>query len=174
MYLEYKGEKRYIYVCEKNYFSKSFSLPLNAQELQYAILNFAQDHKITDLQHIGVEVHCPEAYSSNPDEKLILTYHKDKNKEEIEQSVKKRVEELKKEISKRTFTIQVKVGDKGQIFGGAHEKDIVAAINQKLNTHLEKQSVQIKQPIKAIGKHEVKIKLGQGIEAITNINIEAK
>lgn len=98
MYLEYKGEKRYIYVCEKDYFSKSFSLPLNAQELQYAILNFAQDHKITDLQHIGVEVHCPEAYSSNPDEKLILTYHKDKNKEEIEQSIKKRVEELKKEI----------------------------------------------------------------------------
>ena len=85
-----------------------------------------------------------------------------------------KVLELKKDLEKRTFTVSVKVGDKGQIFGGAHEKDIISAINTKLNTELEKQSVNIEHPIKAIGQHKVKIKLGHGQEAITTINIEAK
>lgn len=85
-----------------------------------------------------------------------------------------KMNELKRELEKRTFTVAVKVGDKGQIFGGAHEKDIIAAINAKLNTTLEKQNVHIEHPIKSIGQHKVKIKLGHGQEAITTINIEPK
>lgn len=83
-----------------------------------------------------------------------------------------KIEELKRELAKRTFTVHVKVGDKGQIFGGAHEKDIVTAINSKMNTTFDKHSVHIKQPLKTIGKHTVTIKLGQGLEAQTNISIE--
>ncbi len=83
-----------------------------------------------------------------------------------------KIEEIKRELGKRTFTIHVKVGDKGQIFGGAHEKDIVTAINAKMNTTFDKHNVHIKQPLKTIGKHTVTIKLGQGLEAQTNISIE--
>lgn len=92
-------------------------------------------------------------------------------KDKVEKQASK-MEELKKELAKRTFTVHVKVGDKGQIFGGAHEKDIVTAINAKMGTNFDKHNVSIKQPLKTIGKHTVLIKLGQGIESQTNIQIE--
>lgn len=85
-----------------------------------------------------------------------------------------KLEDLKKELAKRTFTVEVKVGDKGQIFGGAHEKDIITVINAKLNTNFDKHSVELKHPLKELGIHTVKIKLGHGLVTETKINLEAK
>ena len=81
--------------------------------------------------------------------------------------------EFKKDIETKTFTIKVKVGDKGQIFGGAHEKDILQAINAKLGSNFEKSSIHIDHPIKQLAAHKVSVKLGSGTVAIANINIEA-
>ena len=40
------------------------------------------------------------------------------------------------------YRLKVKVGDKGQVFGGIHEKDIVQAINNKLRTtHFDKNQI---------------------------------
>lgn len=94
--------------------------------------------------------------------------------EEKKQRAHQKLESLKQELQKRTFTIQVKVGDKGQIFGGAHEKDIISVINSKLNTNLDKSVIHLKHPLKEAGVHNVKIKLGHGIETETKINLEAK
>ncbi len=84
-----------------------------------------------------------------------------------------RMQSLKSEIEKRSFTVKVKVGDKGQVFGGVHEKDIAATVSAKTNNPLEKHNVEIQSPIKQIGEHMVKIKLGQGIVASAKINVEA-
>lgn len=85
----------------------------------------------------------------------------------------KKLEALKAEIEKRVFTVKVKVGDKGQVFGGVHEKDVAAAISTKLNQGLEKNQVEIASPIKQIGEHLAKIKLGQGISANAKIHVES-
>ncbi len=81
--------------------------------------------------------------------------------------------ELQSELQKRTFTVHVKTGDKGQIFGGAHEKDIVAAINAKMGTHFDKHTIQLKHPLKTLGEHTVTVKLGHGQETQTKIKLEA-
>jgi large subunit ribosomal protein L9 len=81
--------------------------------------------------------------------------------------------QLKSELEKRTFTVKVKVGDKGQVFGGVHEKDIIAAIRQKLKTELDKSQIDAHSGIKALGEHEITIKLGHGIIAKTKLNIES-
>lgn len=83
-----------------------------------------------------------------------------------------KLKELKAELEKRTFSIQVKMGDKGQIFGGAHDKDIIEVINKKLGSALDKHTVQLNRPIKNLGAHTVTLKLGSGITAQTTINIE--
>lgn len=83
-----------------------------------------------------------------------------------------KIEDLKRELGKRTFTIHVKVGDKGQIFGGAHEKDIITAINAKMGTTFDKHSVDLKHGLKTLGEHSVTIKLGHGLETQTKIKLE--
>ncbi len=79
----------------------------------------------------------------------------------------------KAELEKRIFTVKVKVGDKGQIFSGIHEKDIAAAVFQKTKIRLEKHQFTDHHAIKTLGEHIINIKLGQGITAKTKINLEA-
>jgi large subunit ribosomal protein L9 len=79
---------------------------------------------------------------------------------------------LRQDLEKRTFTVKVKVGDKGQIFGGVREKDIAEAINQKMNITLEKSQIGLRQPIHAIGEHAVEINLGHQTKATVKISVE--
>lgn len=84
-----------------------------------------------------------------------------------------RLEGLKTDLEKRVFTVKVKVGDKGQIFSGVHEKDVITAINSKMNFQLEKNQVDLDKPIKELGEHKVKLKLGNNLSAVINIHVEA-
>ncbi len=99
-------------------------------------------------------------------------------KESKEAEVKKlkeveKLQNLKVDLEKRTFTVKVKVGDKGQIFSGVHEKDIISAMNNKMGLSLEKNQVSLEKPIKELGEHKVKLKLASGIIPIINIHVEA-
>jgi large subunit ribosomal protein L9 len=98
-------------------------------------------------------------------------------KENREQEIKKlkeieKLQTLKQDLEKRTFTVKVKVGDKGQVFGGVHEKDIASVISEKTGRAVEKNQVDIGDPIKQLGEHQVKVKLSQGI--IANVKIKAE
>ena len=84
-----------------------------------------------------------------------------------------RLQALKAEIEKRVFGVRVKVGERGQVFGGVHEKDIAQAVGSKLNYPLEKNQVEISSAVKQVGEHQVRIKLGQGVVASAKINVEA-
>lgn len=98
-------------------------------------------------------------------------------KEEKEATQKKQKEQaraqaLKQDLEKRTFTVQVKVGGKGQIFSGIHEKDIAEAVNKKSATYLEKNQIELGRPIKQIGLHTIKIKIAPGVTASVKIQVE--
>ena len=99
-------------------------------------------------------------------------------KEATEAEIKKlkeigKLQALKQDLEKRGFTVKVKVGDKGQIFGSVHEKDIALSISSKLSHPMDKNQVEISAPIKEIGEHQVKVKLGGGISANVKIKVEA-
>lgn len=82
-------------------------------------------------------------------------------------------EDWKRELEKRTFTVKVKTGDKGQVFGGVHEQDIIAAIYQKTKIQLDKSQVDAHHGIKQLGLHSIDIKFGHGIMAKVKINLES-
>lgn len=83
-----------------------------------------------------------------------------------------KAEQIKAELEKRVFAVKVKTGDKGQIFGGVHEKDIANSIYQKTKISLDKSHIDAHKGIKQLGEHVVEIKLGQGIIAKAKINLE--
>jgi large subunit ribosomal protein L9 len=96
-----------------------------------------------------------------------------KDQSESKQRAIKKAQEFKSELERRVFTVKVKTGDKGQIFGGVHEKDIAAAIYQKTKIELDKAHIDAHKGIKQLGEHIINIKLGQGVTAKTKINLEA-
>lgn len=79
----------------------------------------------------------------------------------------------KQELERRTFTVKVKVGDKGQIFSSVHEADLIDPIFQKTKILLEKSQFEPLHGIKKLGEHTITLKLGQGVIATTKINLEA-
>ncbi len=78
----------------------------------------------------------------------------------------------KQDLEKRTFTLNVKVGDKGQIFSGVHDKDIAETINKKMDLNIDRHAVELSKPIKELGEHTVKLKLGAGVTASIKIKID--
>jgi large subunit ribosomal protein L9 len=83
-----------------------------------------------------------------------------------------RLQRIKADLEKRTFTLKVKVGDKGQVFGGIHEKDIIAVIKEKTGVELEKHHIDAHHGMKSLGIHEITIKLGSNIVAKTKIDLQ--
>ncbi len=96
-----------------------------------------------------------------------------KSAEDAKIKAKAKSEKNKLELEKRVFTVKVKVGDKGQIFSGVHEKDIAAVIFQKTKIQLDKNQFEALHVLKKLGQYVVNIKLGQGVTAKTKINLES-
>jgi large subunit ribosomal protein L9 len=99
-------------------------------------------------------------------------------KEQKEATVKQQKEiaraaALKSDVEKKVFIVQVKVGNKGQVFSGVHEKDIAEAINKKMGMELDKHQVDLAKPIKEIGEHKVKVKLAPNVTAQVTVKVEA-
>ena len=84
-----------------------------------------------------------------------------------------KLQSLKQDLEKRIFTVKVKVGDKGQIFSGVHEKDVAEAINSKLNISLEKNQIVQEKHVKELGEYPASVKLASGIIANIRIKVEA-
>jgi large subunit ribosomal protein L9 len=80
---------------------------------------------------------------------------------------------LKLDLEKRTFVLHVKVGDKGQVFGGVHEKDIAEAVSKKISAAIDRSQVMLDKPVKELGEHKAKIKLGGHVLANISIKVEA-
>lgn len=99
-------------------------------------------------------------------------------KEGKEEEIKKlkeieKLNALKADFEKREFQIKVKVGDKGQVFGGLHEKDVAKFVAGKMGINIDKSQLDLGGIIKAIGLYEAKLKLAAGIIAKLKINVSA-
>ncbi len=98
-----------------------------------------------------------------------------KNEQAQAQAKKKKEEEQARKISddfaKRTFTLSVKVGDKGQVFGSIHQKDVLERIKEKMNLELEKSQIILPKQTKELGEYEFQIKLNNGITAKSKIKL---
>lgn len=93
-------------------------------------------------------------------------------KSDAETKAQTRAIQNKSDLERKVFAIKVKIGNKGQVFGGVHEADIITAIFQKTKIKLEKSQIDAQKNIKQLGEHSISIKLGHGIVAKTKINLE--
>lgn len=81
-----------------------------------------------------------------------------------------KLKNIEAESNKNPIILKVKVGEKNEIYGGIHEADIEQALSSRGYSGLKLEKLD--RPIKTIGLHKVKIKLGKGIAG--DISIEIK
>ncbi len=83
-------------------------------------------------------------------------YHK---QEEI-----KAMTALAKEINGKSFTIRIKVGQNGKVFGSVTSQDVSAGLKEA-GYEVDKKKIVVSNPIKSVGDYEVEIKFAEGISA---------
>ena len=84
------------------------------------------------------------------------------------------IQKIKSDLENRIFTILVKTGDKGQVFGSVHEKDIIEKIKEKTNYEFEKNQIILPKKIKELGEYQFEIKLASGVIAKPKIKLAEK
>lgn len=85
---------------------------------------------------------------------------------------KTEMEALRKSLSKidgQTVTMEAKVNEKGHLFKGIHQAEIVKLIKEKTGVDMDPQSVTLEKPIKEIGAHTIPLSVG---DSTVNFTLE--
>ena len=80
--------------------------------------------------------------------------------------------ELAKSLGKMTLIISVKTGDDGKLFGSITNGTIADELKKQFDVALDKRKIHIEKPIKALGDHEVEMRLHH--EVRTNLKVVIK
>lgn len=82
--------------------------------------------------------------------------------------------ELGRKLEAAEITVAIKVGEGGKSFGSVSSKEIAEEVKTQLGFDVDKKKVQLKEAIKAVGTHEVKIKLHPKVTAALKVNVVGK
>lgn len=95
--------------------------------------------------------------------KVSEEYHK---REEL-----KAMKALAEEIKGKTFTVKIKVGQNGKVFGSVTGADIAESLNAA-GYAVDKKKIVLANPIKLVGEYPVEIKLAEGVSAKITVSVQ--
>lgn len=91
-----------------------------------------------------------------------------------EEEEKKKAQDLAKKLEKVIITIPVKVGEEGKLFGSVTSDEIAQAIKDQAKIEIDKKAILLTEPIKKIGKYNIKIRLFKDVGATIKVKVEEK
>ena len=80
--------------------------------------------------------------------------------------------ELGKKIEAGKIQVSIKTGEGGKVFGSVSSKEIAAAAKEQVGLELDKKKIQLSDPIKTFGVHDVTIKLHPQVTANLKVKVE--
>ena len=95
-----------------------------------------------------------------------------KNEEKIARQLLEEAEALSEEIGKKPVVVSMKAGEGGKVFGSVSSKEIVAAMKAQNGQDIDKKKIQLNEPIRSFGTHEVGIKLHPQVTATLRVKVE--
>lgn len=96
------------------------------------------------------------------------------NDDKIAAEILAAAQELGKKIEESEITVAIKVGEGGKSFGSVSSKEIAEEVKSQLGYDVDKKKVQLKDAIKNVGTHDVKIKLHPKVTTTLKVNVVGK
>ena len=89
----------------------------------------------------------------------------------VKRETKDRVEAqaLADEIDNKTVVVRLKVGAEDKAFGSITNQDIAAALKAQHRVDIDRHKIDMKEPIKTLGEHQVSLKLHHDVSAHVNV-----
>ena len=79
---------------------------------------------------------------------------------------------LADEIGTKQVVVKIRAGEGGKVFGSVSSKEIAAAAKEQVGLELDKKKIQLSDPIKTFGVHDVTIKLHPQVTANLKVKVE--
>ena len=76
------------------------------------------------------------------------------------------------DLSKLEVIVKIKAGEGGKVFGSVSTKEIAAAAKEQCGVELDKKKIQLSDPIKTFGVHEVAIKLHPKVTGSLKVKVQ--
>ncbi len=90
---------------------------------------------------------------------------KNQNDEKIAAENLAEAEKIKADLKDKKITVEMKVGANGKTFGSVSSKEVAELIKNQLGLEIDKKKIVIKDPVKALGGYEIKLKLHPKVTA---------
>lgn len=140
---------------------------------------------LEDIKKLGLKgnvVNVAEGYARNYliPKGLAMEASKGKIKDlekqkDIAAAQRKKIEDearaLGKKLESIKVTLKTRVGDAGKLFGAISNKDISDALKEKHGLGVDKKKIILKNPIKALGKYPVTIKLHPKVQVQIEVEV---
>jgi large subunit ribosomal protein L9 len=88
-----------------------------------------------------------------------------------EAKLKNESEDLAKLMTNVTLTFRQKVGENNHLFGSVTAKDIADALEAQ-KFHIERRKIQLDEPIRTVGEHEVTLRLHRDVATHIKVVVE--
>jgi large subunit ribosomal protein L9 len=77
-------------------------------------------------------------------------------------------------IAAGAIRIEQRAGEEGKLFGSVTAADIAEAVGRQAGVALERKDVQLDEPIRSVGTHEVRLKLFHDVEPVLTVEVAPK
>ena len=103
-------------------------------------------------------------------EKQIVTIRRGREVRQIAEVGSAR--EVKAQLEALTVRLPVRAGDNGRLFGSVTVSDIATALKQAGGPDVDKRRIEIGQPIKSTGAHQVSVRLHPEVSATVTVEVQ--
>jgi large subunit ribosomal protein L9 len=111
-----------------------------------------------------------EATNKNMNDLKLQKAHADK----VAQENLVAAQDLAKDLEKKEVVCTMKVGEGGRTFGSISTKEIAQAVKEQLGLELDKKKMVLDEPIKALGTHNIKLKLHPKVTGTLKVKVVEK
>lgn len=80
-------------------------------------------------------------------------------------------EEIKKKLESAPVAVTVRAGAGGRLFGAVTVAEIAGALTEASGEPVDKRTIAVKNPIRALGAHEVSVRLHDEVSATVALNV---
>lgn len=82
-------------------------------------------------------------------------------------------EEIAGRLRSQNIRVTARAGEAGKLFGSVTAGDVADAVHQQLGVELDRRRLELAEPIRELGPHEVSLHIHEGVEATFNVVVEA-
>ncbi|WP_122819132.1 50S ribosomal protein L9 [Nocardioides pantholopis] len=79
--------------------------------------------------------------------------------------------EIKTKLEAQPVSVKVRSGAGGRLFGAVTVAEIAGALSEASGEQVDKRTIAVKNPIKALGSHEVSVRLHEDVSATVALNV---